>query len=190
MTPQAAASLAITIGAVLGLVGAMVFYHAWRAGPPVFRVAVLSFVLPGGGHRIGVVGVLFFAGAVVGYGMHLPLGVVVALCAAGQAAAVAGSAPGQSVSRALVMFAGVLLALLLAMWLAQSVGVPVPGNFAYLLGEGLGRMGGVGTGAGVGAALGSVIPGRRSVTGAAVGAFGIALLLAIGEIYGQLRGPV
>ena len=189
MTPQAAASLALTIGAVIGIVGAMVFYHAWKAGPPVFRAAALSFVLPGGGYRIGVVGVLFFVGAVVGYGWLQSLGIVVALCAAGHAAAVAGSAPAPSVSRALVVFAGVLLALLLAAGLAQSVGMPVSGNRSgFLMGNGLGRMVGVGVGAGVGLALGSIIPGHRTEAGAAVGAFGIALLMAIGELHSILRG--
>ena len=124
MTPQAASSLALTIGTVIGIVGATVFYHAWKAGPPAFRAAVLSFVLPGGGHRTGVVGVLFFVGAVVVYGLLQSLGVVVALCAARHAATIAGSTstPAPSVSRALVVFAGVLLALLLAVWLAQSMG--------------------------------------------------------------------
>ena len=40
MTPQAASSLALTIGTVIGIVGATVFYPAWKAGPPAFRAAV------------------------------------------------------------------------------------------------------------------------------------------------------
>jgi hypothetical protein len=191
MTPQAASSLALTIGTVIGIVGATVFYHAWKAGPPAFRAAVLSFVLPGGGHRTGVVGVLFFVGAVVGYGLLQSLGVVVALCAARHAATIAGSTstPAPSVSRALVVFAGVLLALLLAVGLAQSMGLPVPDNrIGQHLGNGLGRMVVGGVGAGVGAALSSVIPGGRPVAGAAGGGFGIALLMASGEMYLILRG--
>ena len=188
MTPQAAASLALTVGSVIGIVGAIVFYHAWKAGPPVFRVVALSFVLPGGGHRIGVVGVLFFVGALVGYGLLQSVGVVVALCAAGHAVR-ACSAAAPSVSRALMVFAGVLLALLLAVGLAQSMGLPVPGNrIGWHLGNGLGRMVGVGIGAGVGAALGSVIPGARRVAAAAAGAFGIALMMTVGEMYLILRG--
>ena len=88
-------------------------------------------------------------------------------------------------SRALVVFAGVLL----AVWLAQSMGLPVPGNrIGQHLGNGLGRMVGGGVGAGVGAALSSVIPGGRPVAGAAGGGFGIALLMAFGEMYLILRG--